>query len=119
MSATGPRSTRSSSTTTCTMAMSSAASVPGRMGTHSSAWSAVPVRRGSITITVPPRSRMASISPSTSGQAKSEPPDAWGFPPMMIRWSVRGRSTVGIFHELPYISVDVTFFGHWSIVPAE
>ena len=58
---------------------------PGRIGTHSSAWSAVPVRRGSTTTTRPPRARMPSSSPRTSGHASSEPPDACGLPPMQIR----------------------------------
>ena len=45
--------TRSSSNRVCTTASSSAASVPGVMGSHSSALAAVAVRTGSMTTTVP------------------------------------------------------------------
>ena len=33
--------------------------------------------------------------------------------------SVREMSGVGIIHWLPYSRMLVTFFGHWSTVPAE
>ena len=101
---TSPSSTRSSANRTCTIARRNAASVPGTIGIHSSARSAVPVRRGSITTTLPPRARMPSSSPRMSAHARSEPCDACGFPPMMIQWSVRGTSGVGIDHMPPYIS---------------
>ena len=52
-------------------ARSSAASVPGMIGIHSSARSAVPVRRGSITTVLPPRSRMRSISPEQVGTRRA------------------------------------------------
>jgi len=54
-----------------------------------------------------------------SAHASSEPCDACGLPPMMIQWSVRGTSGVGIDHMPPYIKAAVRFFGHWSTVPAE
>ena len=85
MWAMGPRSRRPSSKITLHSASRKAASAPGRIGSHSLARSAVPVRRGSMTTTLPPRSRMASISPSTSGQLSSEPPDACGLPPMITQ----------------------------------
>ncbi len=89
------------------------------MGSHSSARSAVPVRLGSITITRPPRSLMPSISPITSGQASNDPCDAWGLAPITTSRSVRRMSGTGIFHIPPYIRCELTFFGHWSTVPAE
>ena len=52
------------------------ASVPGRIGTHSSAWSAVSVRRGSTTTTFPPRAWMASSRPGKSGAVQRLPFDA-------------------------------------------
>ena len=118
-SAIAPRSTSASAKSTWTTAMSSAASVPGVIGIHSSAWSTVPVRRGSTTITRPPRSRILSSSPSTSGHASSEPCDACGLAPITTTKSVRGTSGTGIVHIDPYSSWLVTFFGHWSTVPAE
>ena len=114
-----PRSTRSSSNSTWHSASKKAASVPGVMGTHSSAWSQVPVRRGSITTHLPPRSRILSISPSTSGQAKRLPWEAWGLAPITTRYWVRMMSGVGKVQELPYMHTDDTFLGHWSTVPAE
>jgi hypothetical protein len=118
-SARRPRSTRSSAKSTWQTASSSAASVPGRIGTHSSARSAVPVRRGSITTTLPPRARIASKRPGTSAAARRLPWDACGFAPRTRRWSVRSRSGVGILHMLPYSRAATTFLGHWSTVPAE
>ena len=93
--------------------------MPGTIGSHSSARSAVPVRRGSITTTRPPRSRMPAISPMTSGHASSEPCEAWGLAPMTTSRSVRPMSGTGIFHMPPYIRWELTFLGHWSTVPAE
>ena len=93
--------------------------MPGVIAIHSSARSAVPVRRGSMTTTLPPRSRMPSISPITSGQASSEPCDACGFAPITTSRSVRWMSGTGIFHMPPYMRCALTFFGHWSTVPAE
>ena len=51
-------------------------SVPGRIDTHSSAASAVRVRRGSTTTTFPPRARMASMRPGKSGAVHRLPFDA-------------------------------------------
>ena len=84
-SAMSPSSTRSSANNTLTMASRKAASVPGRIGIHSSARAAVPVRRGSMTTTLPPRARMPSSSPRMSAHASKLPCDAWGLPPMMIQ----------------------------------
>ena len=39
--------------------------------------------------------------------------------PMTTANSVRSRSIVGMTHELPYMRLQLTFFGHWSTVPAE
>ena len=74
-----PRSTRPSSKSTWTTAISSAASVPGVIGSHSSALSAVPVRRGSTTITRPPRLRMPRSRPSGPGTPAASPgtPTGW------------------------------------------
>ena len=96
-----------------------AASVPGVIGSHSLALSAVPVRRGSMTMTSPPRSWIRSSSPMRSGQASSEPCDAWGLAPMATNRSVRRTSGTGIDHMPPYIRWELTFFGHWSTTPGE
>ena len=93
--------------------------MPGRIGIHSSARSAVPVRRGSTTIVRPPRSRMRSISPMRSGQDSSEPLDACGFAPMTTNRSVRGTSGIGMLHGFPNSWAHARFFGHWSTVPAD
>ena len=59
-----PTSSSSSSTIVHAIAASSSASVPGRMKWCSSASSAVRVRRGSTTTTLPPRSRMRAQPPA-------------------------------------------------------
>ena len=93
--------------------------MPGTIGSHSSARSAVPVRRGSMTTTRPPRSWMRPSSPMTSGHAISDPCDAWGLAPIITIRSVRLMSGTGMRHMPPYIRCDVTFLGHWSTVPGE
>ncbi len=95
------RRRRPSAKSTFAMASSSAASVPGWMPTHSSACSAVPVRRGSTTTTRPPRARMASSRPSTSAAASRLPWEACGLAPSISRKSVRSRSGRGMLHMPP------------------
>ena len=63
-------------TTTLARAARRWASVPGRIGNHWEATSAVLLRRGSTTTTSPPRSRMRSMRPGQSGAVASEPLDA-------------------------------------------
>ena len=93
--------------------------MPGMIGIHSSACSAVPVRRGSTTIVRPPRARMRSISPMMSGHENSDPCDACGFAPITTKRSVRGTSGIGMLHGLPNSCAHARFFGHWSTVPAD
>ena len=76
-----PRRVHPSAKTTCSMAASSSASVPGRMATCSSAISAVSVRRGSTTTMRPPRSRMARSRPLMFGAVIRLPFDTIGFAP--------------------------------------
>ena len=75
-------STRPSATSACTIASRSAASPPGRIGTHSSASRAVSVRRGSTTTIRPPRARMARSRRRTSGAVMKLPFDTTGLAPM-------------------------------------
>jgi len=77
IAASRPGRTRSSANSTCATASSSAASVPGRIATHSSACSAVPVRRGSITITFPPRARIASSRASSRAREQAALRRVW------------------------------------------
>ena len=93
--------------------------MPGMIGIHSSARSAVPVRRGSTTIVRPPRSRMRSISPRMSGHENSDPWDACGLAPMTTNRSVRAMSGTGMLHGFPNSCAHARFFGHWSTVPAD
>ena len=67
------------------MPASRAASVPGRMGRCSSAMSAVRVRLGSTTTTLPPRSLMALSRPAKSGAVHRLPLDSSGLAPSMSR----------------------------------
>jgi hypothetical protein len=117
-SATGPGSASSSSTSVHAIAASSAASVPGRMKWCSSASSAVRVRRGSTTTTLPPRSRMRRSRPRMSGAVSRLPFDTSGFAPRIRRWSVRSTSASGIDSIVPNIRPDETCFGIWSTVEA-
>ena len=114
-----PGSTRPSAPSTWTIASRNAASMPGTMGIHSSAFSAVPVRRGSTTMVRPPRSRMRLISPMMSGQENSDPCDACGFAPITRNRSVRCTSGTGMLQGLPKSCAHARFFGHWSTVPAD
>ena len=71
--------------TSFTTAARNSASVPGRIGNHRSASSAVRLRRGSTTTRVPPRARIASIRPGKSGAVHRLPFDAYGLAPITTR----------------------------------
>ena len=73
--------TSPSSTSVHAIAASSSASVPGRMKWCSSASSAVRVRRGSTTTTLPPRSRMPRSRPRMLGAVSRLPFETSGFAP--------------------------------------
>ena len=117
-SASGPGSARSSSKSVQASAASSRASVPGRMKWCSSASSAVRVRRGSITTTLPPRSRMPRSLPRMSGAVSRLPLDTSGFAPRISRWSVRSTSGTGTDRMVPNIRPAETCLGIWSTVEA-
>ena len=73
--------------------------------THSSAWSAVSVRRGSTTTTLPPRGLdLVDLAEHVGAGACRLPPDACGLPPMHepVVGAV-GRRASGISHLLPYM----------------
>ena len=70
-----------SSNSTWTIASSTAASVPGRTKTCSSATRAVSVRRGSTTTIRPPRARRSRSRCGKSGTVISEPLEAIGLAP--------------------------------------
>ena len=92
--------------------------MPGRMKWCSSASSAVRVRRGSITTTFPPRSRMPRSRPRMSGAVIRLPFDTSGLAPSISRWSVRSRSGTGTESIVPNIRPDETCLGIWSTVEA-
>jgi hypothetical protein len=94
-------STRPSAASVCTMARRSAASLPGRIGIHSSASLAVSVRRGSTTTMRPARSRMARSRPRTSGAVMKLPFDTHGFAPMQRKCCVRSMSGIGMTSDEP------------------
>ena len=78
-----PRSTRPSANSTCDhRQQQERRRCRAGSGTHSSARSAVPVRRGSITTTLPPRARIASRRAEQVGAASRLPCDACGLAPM-------------------------------------
>ena len=52
---------------------------------NATAAAAVPVRRGSMTTTLPPRFRISASLPMISGVANRLPWEAWGLAPMMMR----------------------------------
>lgn len=68
--------TSPSANNVCTIAMRKSASLPGRIGNHESASSAVRLRRGSTTTNLPPRARMASSRPGKSGAVHRLPFEA-------------------------------------------
>ena len=76
-----PTSTSPSAYNTLIIAAKNNPSVPGRIEIHSSASSAVRVRRGSTTTTLPPRVRIASSRPGKSGAVQTLPFDAYGLVP--------------------------------------
>ena len=96
-------STRSSSKSVWTTAKSSAASVPGRGATCRSASSAVRVRVGSITVSLPPRRLSALSLPPKSAAVATLPLDTSGLAPMITRWSVRSMSGTVNANGLPYM----------------
>ena len=118
-SARSPRSTRSSSNNTCTTANNSAASVPGRGAMWRSASSAVRVRAGSMTVSVPPRLRRALSLPGKSAAVARLPLETRGFAPMITKWSVWSRSGTVNAMGLPNIRPSDTCLGIWSSVLAE
>ena len=92
-SASAPRSTRpSAGQRAAPWPSAGRASVPGRMATYSSASSAVRVRRGSTTTSVPPRARSASSRPGPVGRGGQ---------------AAVGRERVGAEHEQVVGAVDV------------
>ena len=114
-----PRSTSPSAKSTCTMAMSRRASVPGRMGTCSLASSAVLVRLGSTTTTRPPRSMMRRRRPGQSGAVARLPLDSKGLAPSIRRYDVRSRSGTAKLMLVPKRRPLLISLGRWSIVLAE
>ena len=90
-----PGRTSPSANSTWTSANSSCASVPGRIGWCSSAASAVRLRRGSTTTSLPPRARSAFSRPRMSGAVISEPLEASGLAPSISRCCVRSTSGIG------------------------
>ena len=93
--------------------------MPGRMKWCSAASCAVRLRRGSMTTTLPPRSRIARIRPRMSGAVSSEPFETSGLAPRTSRWSVRSTSGTGTERPVPNISPAESCFGIWSTVEAE
>ena len=93
--------------------------MPGRIGWCSSAASAVRLRRGSTTTSLPPRAFSAAIRPRMSGAVISEPFDASGLAPSISRCCVRSTSGIAIDSPVPYISALAISFGRWSTVLAE
>ena len=69
-----------------------------------SASSAVSVRRGSITTSLPPRACIAFALPRKSGTVHRLPFDTTGFAPITTSRSVRARSGTGIDSQCPNIS---------------
>ena len=96
-----PGSSSPSSTIVHAIAASSSASVPGRMKWCSSASSAVRVRRGSTTTTLPPRSRIARRRPRMFGAVSRLPFETSGFAPSSSRWSQRSTSGIGTDSIVP------------------
>ena len=96
-----PTSSRPSSTIVHAIAASSSASVPGRMKWCSDASSAVRVRRGSTTTTLPPRSRIARSRPRMFGAVRRLPFETSGLAPSSSRWSQRSTSGIGTDSIVP------------------
>ena len=92
--------------------------MPGRMKWCSSASSAVRLRRGSTTTTLPPRARIARSRPRMSGAVIRLPLEASGLAPRISRWSVRSTSGIGTLSGPPNMWPAETCFGIWSTVLA-
>ena len=95
--------------------------MPGMIGSHSSAWSAVPVRRGSMTTTLPPRARMrVDLADDVGAREQRALRRLRVARPCTTRQV--GALDVGD-RDLPHAAVHqdatLTFFGHWSTVPDE
>jgi hypothetical protein len=85
----------------------------------SSASSAVRVRRGSTTTTLPPRSRIARRRPRMFGAVSRLPFDTSGLAPSISRCSQRSTSGIGTESIVPNMWPAETCFGIWSTVEAE
>ena len=103
-----------SSNSTCSIASSTAASVPGRTKWCSSATLAVSVRRGSSTTIRPPRARRSRSRCGKSGTVISEPLEAIGFAPSTRKYDVRSRSGTGISSWWPKSCQATSWCGTWS-----
>ena len=86
---------------TCSIDSSSQASASGRTA-RCSYWRAVSVRRGSTTMTRPPRSTIALSCSRTRGADSTEPCETSGLAPTINRKSVRLRSGIGTTRGDPY-----------------
>ena len=118
-SVSAPGASSPSSTIVHAIAASTSASVPGWMKWCSSASSAVRVRRGSTTTTLPPRSRIPRNRPRMSGAVSRLPFDTSGFAPSISRCSQRSTSGTGTDSIVPNMWPADTCFGIWSTVEAE
>ena len=85
----------------------------------SSASSAVRLRRGSITTSLPPRALSFFSRPRMSGAVIRLPFEASGLAPSISRWSVRSTSGTGTVVPVPNISAAAICLGNWSTVLAE
>ena len=96
------------------------ASVPGRMKWCSSASSAVRVRRGSTTTTLPPRSRMRAQPPAHvgRGQQAAVRDERVGAQDQQVVGAVDVRAPAPTA-ACPNISPELTCLGIWSTVEAE
>ena len=117
--ATRPSDTKPSANKVCTIAASMNTSPPGRMKWCASAIAAVSVRRGSITISRPPRACSALALPLKSGTVHMLPLLASGLAPITRRRSVRLMSGSATDSQCPNISPLASCLGIWSSVEAE
>jgi hypothetical protein len=101
MASSRPGRARSSAKIVCSSAATKSASVPGRMGWWTSATAAVSVRRGSTTMSRPPRLRSRSSRFPTLGAVITLPFDTSGLAPSTSRSCVRSRSGMGMTPWFP------------------
>ena len=101
------------------MAPSKNTSAPGRMKWWASATAAVSVRRGSITISLPPRACMALALPRKSGTVHMLPLLAKGLAPITSSQSVRAMSGTATESQVPNIRPLASCLGIWSTLDAE